>query len=726
MTAAPLVAQDSLDGRRVTTITFHGAAVMGEGDLREAIATEAQSCRSLLYQPFCWVTDSGTFQFNPRLDALELERDQLRIRVLYFRAGYRSTAVGARVEPDGDGVHIHFDINEGPPTLIEAIDVLQGDPVLSERELHQLRLPSAGDAMDLTAVDTARVRIRSMLRERGYVDAVVQDSAIVSDTLNTARLRILVLPGPMATVGELDVRGNHEVSTTTIRHLVDIEPGSVFRQRDLDQAQRRLYRSELFRRALIQVDSTPDSRKPLTLEVQEAPLRAVRLGVGVSTMEFVQTEARYTMYNWLGSARRVELRGAMGNLLAPQLYGRQVFSGAAPFGVIEVEDAFLEPTWRLAVELTQPWIFSSRNALSVVVFANRRSVPGIVIDQGYGGSATLTRRVSERTPVSLTYRYERTRVEAGDLYYCVNFGVCQPRTIDALSAEHALSPIRLLARTDQSDDPLAPTSGWTGELEFEHASRWTASDFGHNSVSMELSGYLPLGWGVLAANIRGGWVRGSAGTAAAVGAAEGTGNLLHPRKRVYSGGSRSVRGFGENQLGPRILTADPALLMEPDTAGTNGGGAGCTDGEITTGTCDPEGLGSAHFNPRPLGGTSVIEGSLEFRLPVTSTITAAVFVDAGRVGADGGGVLPTEARSAITPGLGARYQSPIGPIRVDLGVRPQRVEQLPVVTQARSEDGELRLVRLDTPKLYDPTEDGTFFRNLLSRLQLHLSIGEAF
>ena len=41
-------------------------------------------------------------------------------------------------------------------------------------------------------------------------------------------------------------------------------------------------------------------------------------------------------------------------------------------------------------------------------------------------------------------------------------------------------------------------------------------------------------------------------------------------------------------------------------------------------------------------------------------------------------------------------------------------------------DGEPRIVRLETDRLYDPIEDGGFFRSLISRLQLHLSIGEAF
>jgi hypothetical protein len=66
-------------------------------------------------------------------------------------------------------------------------------------------------------------------------------------------------------------------------------------------------------------------------------------------------------------------------------------------------------------------------------------------------------------------------------------------------------------------------------------------------------------------------------------------------------------------------------------------------------------------------------------------------------------------------------------VRVDLGIRPRLNEPLPVITQIEDENGDLQLVRLTTPMQYDPVgSSGGFFHRLFSRLQLHLSIGEAF
>lgn len=717
-----LPAQQTFDGRPVNSIEFRGVEVMEPSDLEDVILTEARSCRNLIYTPLCWITDSGTFEEKPRLDLLELDRDELRIRVHYWRAGFRRTGAEAVVEEDEGGVRVVFRVEEGPPTLVSAVDVIQGDSLLSPWQLEDAYLPRAGEPLDLSVVDSAGIRIRSMLRSRGYAGTVVQDTALLSDDINTARIRYTVLPGPLTTLDSVEISGNRQVEDATIRRLLGLETGTLFRADELQQAQRSLYRSELFRQVLLRTTPRSDSTVGVILEVREAPFRQVRLGGGITTIDFVQLESRYTLYNWFGSARRLDLRAAVGNLLAPQLFGSRVFRSAAPFGVADVvEDAFLQPTWEVSADLSQPWLFFTSTAFSLGVSGRRRSVPGIVVEQGYGASLTLTRQVADRTPVSLTYGYERTRVEAGDLYFCVSFGVCQGDLIKALSGEQSLSPLSLLARTDRTNDPLSPSRGWMGRLELEHASTFTASDFRYNRGTLELTGFLPLGPGTLAARLRAGWVRGSGGTAAAVGVPSATGDLLHPRKRFYTGGSRSVRGYGENQLGPRILTIPPDRLLEGDSTRTN-----CTQDELATGECDPSGVASEEFQPRPLGGTSVLGGSLEYRLPLFTDLSAAFFVDAATVG-DAGLDVPAGTRRAITPGFGVRYSSPVGPIRLDLGIAPVRAERLPVVTQVEGEDGLLRLVQLNQGKFYDPVEQGgSTFRRLISRLQLHLSIGEAF
>jgi outer membrane protein assembly factor BamA len=216
--------------------------------------------------------------------------------------------------------------------------------------------------------------------------------------------------------------------------------------------------------------------------------------------------------------------------------------------------------------------------------------------------------------------------------------------------------------------------------------------------------------------LRVGWVNSLGSTAQAVGidASLGGGDVLHPRKRFYAGGSHSVRGFGENQLGPRVLTVPIGVLQSHDTLN-----AACTSGTDVT-TCNPNaGLLDRDFEPRPLGGNFVVEGSIEAHFPVWQQLVGAAFIDAGMVSQRTNPALPKK-RSAITPGFGFRYKSPVGPIRADIGFNPGGTESLPVVTE-NIVNGQRTLVTLQRRRSFSPGAGG-----ILKRMVLHLSIGEAF
>jgi outer membrane protein assembly factor BamA len=147
--------------------------------------------------------------------------------------------------------------------------------------------------------------------------------------------------------------------------------------------------------------------------------------------------------------------------------------------------------------------------------------------------------------------------------------------------------------------------------------------------------------------------------------------------------------------------------------------AGCTPDTAIT-ACNPNaaGIEITDFEPRPLGGNVVVEGSVEFRFPVWRQIMGAAFVDGGYVSQQIDSDLP-RSRAAITPGFGARYLSPVGPIRIDFGINPGRAENLPVVTE-QVVNGRTELVKLAQRRSF------AVGRRFLDRLVLHLSIGEAF
>lgn len=717
---AQLTPEDAA-GRLIEEVSFSGTDAVSEGSLETSIFTEPTRCRGLLLTPFCWVIDSDVLIERHRLDPDELARDELRILVRYFREGYREAAAAAELEERNGGVHVRFQVVEGDPTLIDSMEVRQLEQVLGDRDLAGADLPGEGEPLSHRRLEAGIERLAVLLLEAGYLDHEIRDSIEVSD--RSARVEVLIDPGPRATVASFDIDGNEGIEDETIIRALFLEEGDLLTTPLLNRSRRGLHRSNLFHEATVTVVESADSAKVVEVRVREAPPRLGRVGGGFNTLEFVQVEGRYTHYNWRGGGRRMDVRSAVGNLLAPQLTDRLFFRDILPGELSDVEEGpFKRPTWQASIEFAQPAFRAAENTLGLSLFAHRRVVPAVSVDQGYGAEVSLTRTLGFQMPLSLSYRHEVISVRAGDVYFCVTFGICEPTAIASLRSRNTLAPLSLSYLVDRSDDALAPTTGYRGRVSLEHASGATLSDFRYNRASADASYYLPFGGTprhVVAAHARAGWVRSLESTEEALGT-DGTGqSLLHPRKRFFAGGARSVRGYAENQLGPRVLTIPRDLLLADDV---------CTEEELRDRSCDPNGAPLSAFASRPLGGTSVLEGSLEYRFPIRG-IYGAVFVDGALVGGRVEGFLQDAAHS-VTPGFGVRVDSPAGPIRIDLGVRGREVRLLPVITESVTDVGigviERELVQLDRRRLFDPLEDQGTLGQILGRLTLHFSIGEAF
>jgi outer membrane protein insertion porin family/translocation and assembly module TamA len=744
---APLHAQSGSQGARrdpemaapeVRRLEIRGERQLDESELRDGIVTEASSCNSLLYRfTVCQITKSPAVYTRRYLDRQELALDVLRLRVLYWRRGYRDAQVDTLVrELSPDDVAVTFDIREGEPTVVDSVLVTGVDSLLRPRRVDRLTVVERGEPLSLLALDSTVLNVRGALWDLGYADAVVDTATVVDTAARRAAVRISATPGRVATVGPIRIEGLERLDPAVVRNSLTIHEGDVYRRQDVFRGQRNLYESGLFRSAFLDTQGE-DSVKALTITVREADLQRVRASVGLTTLDYAQVDGRYSHFNFLGGARRLTLQGTLGNLLARQLEDEFIFQQAVDENFAGQATPFLRPTWLLSAELRQPWFQSPENTIAVSVFAHRRATPLVVVDRGQGATATFTREVAPRTNASLTYRFEVTRVQASDVYFCVNFGVCDLATIQSLGGKQRLSPLALVGNVDRSDDPLGATRGYRARLEVEHASAATASNYRYNRGMVEASAYRPFLRGTLAARARIGrtWALES-NEALRVAPIFGE-DILHPRTRFYAGGSRSVRGYSESQLGPRVLTIAPNRLRALTTEGSDTTyRAGCEPG-VPISACPLAGVGlrTQDFTARPLGSPAVAEANVEYRFGVWGPVTAALFLDGAILPAGDDAFFTLDDNfMALTPGLGVRYQSPVGPIRVDIGFNPGGPEALPVFTQ-EIVDGERRIVQVgaDVPPAdrplfrYDPVGEAEgWWRKSLARLVLHLSIGEAF
>lgn len=689
----------------IDRVDFRGLRSVPESQARLVITSKASYCRLPPLAPVCRFVRSAFFVRHHVLEPGELERDVVNLRGLLWQRGFREATVDTIVRPSRHGVAITFDINEGPPTLLDTLVIERSSDLLTPDAVRRAVPLRVGAPLNLAALDTALAGVRNALWDQGYADAAVAPEVSVNDETHRASVRIVVAPGRRAQVATITIEGNARLSDGALREALTFEPGDLFRRRDLLESQRFLYQSfGLVSAAIVtppRPDPNADSLKHVEVRVQENAARQFGIEGGLNTTDFFQIGGRVGLFALRGGRWQLVLRGATGNLLARQLDGAGPFSDVTRDG--DESNAFTRPTWQGSTELTRLWAGSPRNRFTLGAFGHRRSEPSVFVDRGIGGFASFTREVVDRAPVTLGYRMERAAVDAGDVYFCQSFGLCDASTIGALRDPRRLASVTLNAWLDRSDSPVNPSAGHTLRLELDDASRATGSEYRHFRVSGEATAYHAFGSWVLAARARGGWAHAQSES------------VLHPRALFYAGGAESVRGYGENQLGPRVLTVRRDALLA----------GGCTDASVADGSCDPGEVPSRAFSARPVGATSLVEGTLELRVPLAGRIGGVFFADGAALGPGAGSVAMKRA-AAVTPGFGLRYETNVGMLRLDAGWRGANAERLPVVVETRAPNGDVQVLRLGTEKRWDPLDDVTGLRRTLRQFTLHFALGHAF
>ncbi|MEO7455575.1 MAG: POTRA domain-containing protein, partial [Gemmatimonadaceae bacterium] len=406
--SAQLIRRDLSPTPEVKSVDFNGVSKAVDIDeLQASIYTEPTRCRSFVLSLICKFARYRGFQERHFFNRQELQRDIVRIRVFYYKHGFREAEVDTAVTRlDDKHVAVKFDIREGPAIVVKDVAVAYDSTLFSPRQVRQLTLLKRDENLDLFVFDSTRVNFQNALWDRGYSDALVDTSTVVDPIAHTASVQIRLVKNHLTTVGDISITGTEQVAPGTVLNSLSFRPGDLFRRSSMIESQRNLYESNLFKLAALEVGESFDSVKTVNVVVREAPLHEARIGAGFNTVDYLQTEGRFTHHNLFGGARRLDISATLGNLGADQLNGVGIFHRVRADTSITGDEAdFLRPNWQASIELRQPaWLQRPRNALSVGAFASRRSVPSVVIDRGYGANLTYTRTLALRAPASLSYR----------------------------------------------------------------------------------------------------------------------------------------------------------------------------------------------------------------------------------------------------------------------------------------------------------------------------------
>ena len=712
----------------VSEVAFQGNQSFPDDSLSRAIVTRETECRSVVFTPFCWAGADFALQrfYLPERD---VPLDRLRLEAWYYQRGFREISVDTLTSLGEEGrATVSFIIDEGEPVIATRVEFEGGEGINEDGLLEGLPL-QPGERLSILALDATRDTLERRLANRGYGRVnVLRRHLIPAVEPHTALVTFDIDTGSRVRYGPIMVSGNSELSEATVLNTLQFSTGDLYSRDEVQQGQGRLFGLDIIRSASVTSDfqSDPDSVIPITVNVVEGDAYRVRYGGGWTTAECFGVEAQWAARNFVGGGRLLQIRGRVANVLTPQFQNVLCPQGGT--------EEFGELTGTLSLDFAQPWIFSTRNSFSTALFIERQSLPDVFIREAVGVELALTRLIGPQTSFTLSYRPELSRLDAAEVLFCTNLLVCSPEDVSILQDANWLAPIGFSFTRNLANNILNPNRGYSVVLEVEHASQWTGSNFRYDRAIAEGTLYSGLGRsGVFAARIRGGWV--GAGAFEALLLTPGTFDLVHPQKRFYAGGANSVRGFAQGRLGPRVLTIDPVRLLEPGTAG-----AGCNPSQLMDLSCDPASIKEGRFVPRPTGGTRVLEGNLELRFPIGLNLEGVMFTDVGQVW--GGRDEVDLSKLAITPGVGVRYLSPVGPIRIDLGYRFREGEPLAVVTSqlevfnpnVHEESERIRidgnvipyvrtneLAALKTSRLFGEASPLS-----LQRFQLHISIGQAF
>ncbi len=496
-----------------------------------------------------------------------LGQDVTTLKALYQNNGFYDTKVDTIVRPlSKSAVSITFRITEGRPLILDSLTI-GGLGSLPDSAAILRNLPlSVGGRFGTQLLSTQVDSIVARLRNSGYPNADVLRSAIYTNpSQHSASAVLQVVPGAFARFGAIAITsqnargdGPGQIDSAAVVRLLGFRSGQPYSDRAILDAQRNLYNLGAYRHVNIQLDTTrqhADSLADVSVDLREDFLRQIDLTEGWGTLDCFRATSQYTDKNFFNDAQRLELTGRLSKIG----YG-------TPLETSGTRNLCYRPTldkdsigsstlnYYAGATLSEPTLFGYHWVPSYSVYSERRGEYLAYLratDIGLGASAT--RNISQATPLRLGYSLELGHTRAEPAVLCFVFNLCTEQQREQAERRQRLGIVSALLQRATTDNPVEPTSGYNAAFELRGSAPYFGSDTGETFVK----GTSDLAWyrairrrTTLALRIRAGYIAG--GTSSSPGDAR----LPPPQERLFAGGATSVRGFGQNELGPLVYTLD--------------------------------------------------------------------------------------------------------------------------------------------------------------------------
>jgi outer membrane protein assembly factor BamA len=642
--AACSPARHEVEGDIVHDVKFSGNGGLNSGhndyQLRQQMEQQDSPFGTFTW-PFLYWADPET------LDEEALQRDSYRLEVWYAHKGWFDAQVKGwqirqirdRTAHRAGAVDIRGYVEPGPQSNVRNIEVAGAEAELQAVVNAALRASALqeGSAFSLDAAEGARDLLRDKLQDHARAYATVEMEIAAFPAELAVDVAFTVDAGIPCVLGPITIEGEEDVREEFIRERLEVEPGDTYRITDLRDARSRLFKLGTFSVLTVEADlSDPTVEEvPIRVKVHEAEFRRVRLGFGFeydSYQPLVRASSRFTHVNLFHELLRAEFGAQVGVALS--------FTEDRPL-----------PTWGFDTKVRYPRISHGKGALELTA----------MIEQDV--YATLWTYLSPEVDFHFVWNWNDDvvfRVGPHFEQYTIlthDFDIePQAETLKSLfgienpdELAYQLTSLDQYAVWDWRDDPNRPTRGSYYALSFREAIK--LSDVGTNLLRAtgEARRYFPIRFRdresafplTLAGKVR---------STAVV--PFGTTTTIPLPERAFEGGPNSIRGFRTNQVGPYSTVC----VYDTTSRGSFFGLGGSEPYEVLS------------RYDLPYGGEFSGDVSGEVRYDWMGGITLAAFGDVGFLTQDIGNFGIENGRWSV--GVGARYDTVVGPIRFDVSVRP--------------------------------------------------------
>ncbi len=629
----------------VDDVTIRGAKKVDDGDITDKIATTQSEKFLGLFQ--------GVLYEYSLFDRNVLQRDLARVEAFYRAKGYYDAhARAGRVHVvDDKRVRVEIVVEEGEPVLVRSVrvDGLQHVPkdIADTARRAALATLKEGAPFEEENFDKAVGAVRRALSDRGYAYAKVKNDAAVDIVQRKADIILTASPGEPCIVGAVTIEGLGDLPEAPVRRALDLAPGEKYSEAALDAAQQAVLDLGVFASVEVSPDlpepPRPDRVVPIKVKLEPTRLRTLRIGGGIE-FDALKTDVHgifgWEHRNFLGGLRTFRVDIKPGLVLYP-----------LRFNNIEAPHKFL-PEERLRMELRQPGFLEARtNAFIRPEF----NVQALLLSPNPPPNQNVIGYAEARNGIGLDRTYWR-------LYGAIshNLQVDYPFVYvgerDPTLGTLVISYPELITSLDFRNDRVHPRKGFYLLNTLQVAGGPFGGQADDVKVQPDLRAYVPLSKGVVFA------VRGSVGllfprnygeqvkhhpSTFEASAARTRDYQLTFFRGFFSGGPTSNRGYPLRGVGPHDIVPfiSPELEVQRLTTAC-GNGVDCRT---------------------PTGGFTLWEASAEFRFKITGPLSAATFCDASDVSPRTTDIRLN--RPHLSCGAGGRYDTPVGPVRLDIGYR---------------------------------------------------------